>query len=268
MKVIKDLRPHLFITAAYGFKLPNELLDIPKGGTLNIHPSLLPRYRGAAPVQRALEAGEKVTGVCIVRTVEKMDAGPILYEEEYELGGDEQSEEVLQLMFRKGAEALVAKVLPSVLWDGKKRDGSVIERIKEIEQTETGREVCIAKKLTVEERYITFTENAVQIHNKVRGRSMWPGTWGTFILKGKNDGDEIEEIMLKIVRTQVEAGDKAAALGVHEVRYEDGALHVVCDDGSILRVLEVQKKGGNVMNATAFWNGLRGRTLERKKFPY
>lgn len=113
---ISALEPDLMITAAYGCFLPRRFLDIPKYGTLNIHPSLLPLYRGAAPVQRCLEAGDATTGVSVAFTVLKMDSGPILRQVQRPLDGSEQAPELLFELFETGTKLLLES-LPSV-WDG------------------------------------------------------------------------------------------------------------------------------------------------------
>ena len=113
---LDELQPDLCITAAYGCFLPQRFLDLPKFGTLNIHPSLLPLYRGAAPVQRCLEAGDPLTGVTVAFTVLAMDAGPVLRQVERPLGGDEMADELLLELFEAGSEQLL-DALPSV-WDG------------------------------------------------------------------------------------------------------------------------------------------------------
>lgn len=90
LSALAALEPDLCVTAAYGNMLPQKLLDIPRFGTLNIHPSLLPKYRGAAPVNRCLENGDAVTGVSVAYTVLKCDAGPVLAQQELALQGNEQ----------------------------------------------------------------------------------------------------------------------------------------------------------------------------------
>ena len=116
LSALEALKPDLCITAAYGCFLPQRFLDAPKHGTLNIHPSLLPLYRGAAPVQRSLENGDAVTGVSVAFTVLAMDAGPLVRQEERVLDGDEQAPELLMELFETGTDLLL-DALPSV-WDG------------------------------------------------------------------------------------------------------------------------------------------------------
>lgn len=116
LKSMAAVEPDLMITAAYGCFLPKRFLEIPKYGTLNIHPSLLPLYRGAAPVQRCLEAGDDVTGVSVAFTVLKMDSGPIIRQVRRNLDGSEQAPELLLELFETGTRLLL-DALPSV-WDG------------------------------------------------------------------------------------------------------------------------------------------------------
>ena len=107
------LAPDLCITAAYGNYLPAAFLAVPPRGTLNIHPSLLPRYRGAAPVQRALEAGDAVTGVSVAYTVQAMDAGPVLAQKRVAVGAEETHGPLLQRLFDDGVAMLLAE-MPAV----------------------------------------------------------------------------------------------------------------------------------------------------------
>ena len=107
------LSPDLCVTAAYGNYLPASFLSLPPRGTLNIHPSLLPRYRGAAPVQRALEAGDDVTGVTVAYTVQAMDAGPVLAQKRVAVGPDEAHGPLLERLFDDGVAMLLAE-MPAV----------------------------------------------------------------------------------------------------------------------------------------------------------
>ena len=114
---MRDLRPDLCVTAAYGNFLPTKFLDVPRLGTLNIHPSLLPEFRGAAPVQRALERGVERTGVTVAYTVLEMDAGPVAARSVRELKGDEKHLDLLAELFETGAKLLI-DLLPDV-WSGR-----------------------------------------------------------------------------------------------------------------------------------------------------
>lgn len=328
--------PALCVTAAFGQLLPQSFLDIPLHGTLNIHPSLLPAYRGAAPVQRAIQDGVRETGVSIARTVLAMDAGPIVAQERVALDGDGgefenmQAPELQERLFRQGARMLVEQVLPSVFacaatiagagggGGGGDRDGGEAAAAKVLRGREQNHaEATRARKLSRDEARLTFCENAVIVHNKVRAFAGWPGTWVDVVItsasspatttttdRRKSDtaphyyrhhDDEEEkaahnerassgrapdahpqpqpvEQRIKVLSTRVARRSGGAALGVHQVSFVDdgdgGALRFTCDDGSQVDVLAVQPAGKAAMRARAFWNGLRGRHLARKRVPH
>lgn len=260
------LSPDLCITAAYGNFLPTKFLNVPRFGTLNIHPSLLPAFRGAAPVPRALEQGVHETGVCILYTVLKMDAGPIVHSITRPLQGDEHAPELLEELFDTGTHALV-ELLPKV-WT---------ESLKLSPQDENL--ATHAPKLAKDEARLSFTENARIVHNKVRAFAGWPGTWADFVIvhPDEHDGNTTgkkqakgEEIRLKVVRTTVLREEGGMCFSVHNVSFDEkqGYLRVTCGDGSMLGINEVQPPGKKVMDARSFWNGLRGKSLERKRLPY
>lgn len=158
LEAMRALNIDLCITAAYGNYLTKSFLSIPRLGTVNIHPSLLPRYRGAAPVQRCLENGDTVTGVTILFTITKMDAGPIISQEKYYLTGQEKATELLPTLFKMGTNLLI-KNLPQIF------DQS-IQIYPQDERLATK-----ATKLSMENDSIINFENlsANQIHNHVRG---------------------------------------------------------------------------------------------------
>ena len=165
---LESLGIDLCITAAYGNFLPKRFLSIPKLGTVNIHPSMLPLYRGAAPVQRSLQNGDSSTGVSVAFTVHKMDAGPIITQIPYPLIGQEKAPEVLAECFRLGTRALL-DALPSIF------DGSV--------QTtnQDDKKATHAPKLTVDDAVVDFdTMSATTVHNRCRGFQDWPGVVATF----------------------------------------------------------------------------------------
>jgi len=116
LAALEAIQPDLCVTAAYGQWLPHRFLAIPRCGTLNIHPSLLPRWRGASPVQRALQAGDTETGVSVLWTVAKMDAGPVAAVGRRALQGDEKAPELLQELFLRGTRLLI-ELLPAI-WSG------------------------------------------------------------------------------------------------------------------------------------------------------
>lgn len=251
------IAPDLCVTAAYGNFLPQRFLDVPTLGTLNIHPSLLPKYRGAAPVPRALEAGDSETGVSVAYTVLKMDSGPILRQETVQLKGDEQGPELLSRLFALGTDMLVS-AMPVVL-----RGDGMAQAV-----AQDGLLATAAPKLSKSDGRLTFTENSAIVHNKVRAYAGWPGTWADFVVADASGS--AEEVRLKIIRTSVLRRESGMCLGVHDIRLSDdaSAMMVTCDDGSAIEVLEVQPPGKKPMPAAAFWNGLRGKSFSRKRVPH
>jgi methionyl-tRNA formyltransferase len=237
LESVRMLAPDLCITAAYGNVLPDEFLSIPPFGTLNIHPSLLPKWRGAAPVQRSVEAGERESGVSVLFTVKAMDAGPLVCQEKVLVDENEAAPELLTRLFALGVEALV-NVLPRVF----SRDISPWEQDVSL--------VTHARKLDISESILDFSLSAVVLHNKVRAFSGWPGTRASFRL-----GEELLE--LKILRTRVGRG--ATRAGV--VLVGGGVIRVGCGSETELEVLEIQAPGKKAMSAKDFANGLKGREL-------
>jgi len=286
LSALEALEPDLCITAAYGQWLPKRFLAIPRFGTLNIHPSLLPRWRGASPVQRCLEAGDAETGVSVLWTVSKMDAGNIAGQSRVVLGGDEKAPELLDAMFELGTQMLVG-LLPSV-WSGQCSPESSAA------QGEEG--VVTADKIMAEESQVCFAYDTAQtVHNKIRGFAGWPGVWSTFAV-GENGPAE----RIKLVTTRVASAGElpigfhgtqskwlnflagpcstpgSAALGdngswstplafvwlvvlaLAEVAVVGkGRVLVPCAGGSVLELLEVQAPGKRVTDAKSFANGLR-----------
>ena len=201
LTALEAMAPDLCITAAYGNYLPKRFLATPKYGTVNIHPSLLPKYRGAAPVQRCLERGDAVSGVTVLFTVTKMDAGPIIAQHPVTLTGDEKASDFLPAMFDEGAALLIA-ALPSLF------DGSAVTVAQDEALATT------ADKLSPLDARTDFaTTTARQVHNKCRGLAVWPGLWSTFqIMTGDGAGAgagsdeawrEVEAQRIKIITTTV-----------------------------------------------------------------
>ena len=251
---MRDLAPDLCVTAAYGNFLPREFLELPPQGTLNIHPSLLPLYRGAAPVQRALERGDTEGGVSLAYSVLEMDAGPILASQGLLMSPEANAHEVLERAFAVGADLLMDN-LPDVL------SGEARSRARE--QDSTG--ATQAPKLDMGEAELDFEGCSAQdVHNKVRAFFGWPGTWARFMLRGDDGGDE--SVDLKIVRTRVgrepfPTGGEAAAAGVLLRKGKEPALLVRCGGGTTLEVLQLQPPTKKAMDPRSYYNGLRGRTL-------
>ncbi|OEL16984.1 Methionyl-tRNA formyltransferase [Dichanthelium oligosanthes] len=180
---LKEVKPDVCITAAYGNILPQKFLDIPLRGTVNIHPSLLPLYRGAAPVQRALQDGVAETGVSLAYTVRALDAGPVIACGKFSVDEYIKAPELLAILFDIGSKLLINE-LPSIL------DGSA----KEKAQPQDDSKATLAPKLNSEESWLSFDREAKELHNKVlelqlpgkkvmTARDFWNGLRGQKLLK-------------------------------------------------------------------------------------
>jgi len=250
-----DVRPDLCITAAYGQYLPKRFLAAPTYGTVNIHPSLLPRWRGASPVQRSLEAGDNPVGVSVLFTVSKMDAGPIISQRSCEIDDDEQATTLLPSLFDVGTDLLLESI-PDVL-------GGKITMDTAAAQDEDG--AVNADMIDSSEGELrVWRQSAATCHDKCRGFSMWPGTYMFFRI---GDDDDLEPLRVKVLRTRVveetAAPTDVAALGPKK---KDG-LRVVCGDGSVLELLQVQPATKKAMDAKSFVNGMRGAKIRWVQMP-
>ena len=242
LAALADLQPDLCVTAAYGCFLPQRFLDVPSFGTLNIHPSLLPLYRGAAPVQRCLEKGDAVTGVTVAFTVLAMDAGPVLRQVQRPLHGDERATDLLLELFEAGTEQLL-EALPTV-WDGS---------CEAFLTPQNGVKATKADKVSIEEAEVRLDVlSARTVHNRARGFAGWPGVWTMLSL-----GDGKQPVRAKLLSTAV---DKASASSASRaVTLKGQALELTCADGSVLQVHELTLPGKKPVNGKAFFNGLNGR---------
>ncbi|KAJ7975803.1 putative Methionyl-tRNA formyltransferase [Quillaja saponaria] len=218
---LKALQPELCITAVYGNLLPSKFLNIPPLGTVNIHPSLLPLYRGAAPVQRALQDGVKETGVSLAFTVRALDSGPIIASERLDVDDQIKAPDLLALLISEGSKLLIGE-LPSIF------DGSA--RVKA--QPQDHLKATLAPKISPEESWLSFDQEALVLHNK--------------------GGQEL--VLSHVIQQRDEADD---------ITFVNGALVFPCGGCTALEVLEVQLPGKKVVNAAAFWNGLRGQKLKK-----
>jgi methionyl-tRNA formyltransferase len=248
-----DIRPDICVTAAYGQYLPKRFLDLPKHGTLNIHPSLLPRWRGASPVQRSLEAGDNPVGVTVLFTVSKMDAGPIVAQQAVPVAESDTATTVLPMLFEVGTRLLL-DILPDVL------SGKVT---METSQQQREEEATSARMIDSSEAELrVWEESAIICHNRARGFSMWPQTFLTVRV-----GDRPETIRLKVLATRlpssVEGGREEAPPSrviIPGPSKSDG-LYVTCGDGSVLELLEVQPPTRRAFPARDFQNGYPGETI-------
>lgn len=250
---LKDnVKPDLCITAAYGQYLPKRFLALPFFGTVNIHPSLLPRWRGASPVQRSLEAGDNPLGVTVLFTVSKMDAGPIISQKEEMIDENDTATTVLPYLFQIGTELLI-EALPDLLTG----------KITMETATEQDEDAVVHADMidSSEAEFRPWEESATTMHNRLRGFSMWPGAY-LYLQVG-----ETEATKYKILETRVvpETADPTDSV-VPGPTKKDG-LRLVCYDGSILEIKVLQPATKKPVDALSFVNGLQGRSVRWIKTP-
>jgi methionyl-tRNA formyltransferase len=248
-----EVRPDLCITAAYGQYLPKRFLATPACGTVNIHPSLLPRWRGASPVQRSLQAGDNPVGVTVLYTVSAMDAGPIIAQEEKEVDENDTAANVLPMLFELGTNQLLDK-LPDIL------EG----RITMETATPQDESQAVPAPLihSFEGEFKVWEESATSCHNRLRGFSMWPGAFMYVQV-----GDREEVMKIKVTETRVVPGTAEPTNEVKLGPTKKDGLYVVCHDGSILELLRVQPATRKAFPARDFQNGYAGETIRWLETP-
>lgn len=221
------LEPDLLVVAAYGLILPKELLEIPPLGAINVHASLLPRWRGAAPIQRAILAGDQETGITIMQMVEKLDAGPMLLQKAISILPDETAGELHDRLARLGAQALL-EVLPAIA------AGTISPKSQDESQA------TYADKIRKEEAHLDWSQPAWRLAQATRAFNPWPVAFTRY-------GDSL----LRIWRA--EAVDRSVQDAPGTIVSAGKTLEVATGDGC-LRLLEVQLPGGRPMAAQAFLN--------------
>lgn len=227
-EIISSLNPDVIIVVAYGKILPKDILASAKYGCINVHASLLPYYRGAAPIQWAVLNGDKETGVSIMQMDEGLDTGDILLVEKTKIGENETSEELFDRLSVIGANALVKAL--------KMLENGEIESVKQ-----PSGDYQYASMIDKSMCPIDWNKSAREIHNKVRGLQTWPVAITT--LNGKN---------LKIHST-LHCDGKSGTAG--EIVDNAGRLVVCCGDGKCLEILELQLDGKKRMDTKSFLMG-------------
>jgi methionyl-tRNA formyltransferase len=225
-------RADVAVVAAYGLILPRPVLDSPRHGCLNLHASALPRWRGAAPIQRAIMAGDVETAACIMRMDEGLDTGPVCLSERLAIGPDTTGGELHDLLAARGA-----KLMQRALADLKRGSLSCTAQPAE--------GATYAPKIEKGETRIDFARPAREVHNQVRGLSPSPGAWFEGVHEGRAE-------RIKVLRTVLAAGAGPPGTVL------DGDLTIACSEGAV-RLLEVQRSGRRPMPAAEF---LRGFALQ------
>ena len=236
IETLRAARPESMAVVAYGQILPNAILDMPReflphGGCVNLHYSLLPRWRGAAPVQHALLNGDAVTGVTCQWMAQKLDAGDIILQREVPILPDETTGDLWQRLTPIGAEALREAM--------RQVENGTAPRVPQDEA-----HITYASMLDKEHGRLDWTQSATALHNRARAVNPWPGAWC-----------EIHGETLKIWRTQALEGASGAAPGAI-LKVESESMLAQTGDG-VLRLLEVQAPGKPRMNPAAWSRGVR-----------
>ena len=231
-EILKELAPELIIVVAYGKIIPQDILNLPKYGCVNIHASLLPRYRGAAPIQWCVLNGEKKSGVTSMQMDAGLDTGDMLIKAETEIGENMTAGELHDKLSTLGAEVM-SKTIKKII------DGT-LEREKQDDSLSN-----YAPMLSKELCPVDWTKSAEEIHNQVRGLSPWPVA--TSVLNGE---------IYKLHKTE-KIGKAKGKPG--EIVSTDGGLTVACGDGNGVKILMIQAPGKKAMSCADF---LRGHKIE------
>ena len=237
-EALRALQPDLMIVVAYGLILPQSVLDIPVYGCWNLHASLLPRWRGAAPIQRAIEAGDDETGVCLMRMEKGLDTGPVLLANDTEIGANETGGQLHDRLADIGAQ-----VLRDAL--GLLRVGLTLPPHPQSEQG-----VTYAHKLDKAEARLDWSQPATALANKVRAFNPWP----------------MADALLAGERVRVHGAvalplERRAEPGTVLLAGRDG-IDVACGEGA-LRIRVLQREGGKAITAADYLNGRRDLAMVR-----
>lgn len=238
MEALAALAPDLGVVAAYGRMLPDALLALPRLGMINVHASLLPEYRGAAPIHRAVMAGETETGVTIIRLVREMDAGPMLRRAPLPIGPEDTSETLDRKLAELGATALMQTV-------------DDLDHGRAVEEGQDHALATFAPRLTREDGAIDWTRPARALHDQVRGLHPWPRA------ACRLDGARYLIHRTAIAARPAASPEYATARPGQVIAAAGGQLVVAAGADTALAILEIQPEGGRPLPARAFLAGRR-----------
>lgn len=239
---VRSLQPDIIVTCAYGEILTDDFLNIPIRAVINIHPSLLPFYRGAIPVPAAILNGDTVTGVSILFTVKKLDAGAIILQEPIEIEDAETADKLLAKAMELGGT-----LLPEAL--------ELLEDSDFLGEPQDEEEVTHCTKISKEDGCLDFNEPAENIYLKFKAFYPWPGVF-TFGKKGKVIFSDMSVISMK-------ESELVEPLSVGEYVYSKSLKALLVGTGEgLLKVVRLKPENSKEQEASAYWNGLKTKTSE------
>ena len=218
------LNAEVAVVVAYGLILPQVILDAPSRGCLNIHASLLPRWRGAAPIHRAIMAGDAQTGVCIMQMEAGLDTGPVLLRDTLDIGAEETTAQLHDRLAAMGARLIVEAL-------------AQLDDLAPEVQPEEG--VVYAAKIDKAEARIDWGRPAAEVDRLIRGLSPFPGAWF-----------EVDGVRVKVLGSRLVEGDGPAGVVL------DDALHVACGEGAVA-LTRLQKAGKGAQDVDVFQRGMQ-----------
>ncbi len=226
--VLEETRPELIAVVAYGKILPKYILDYPKYGCINVHGSLLPKYRGAAPIQWSVINGDATTGVTTMYMEEGLDTGDMILKEETPIGETETGGELFERLSKMGAELLVKTV--------EQLENGTAKREKQKEEDSS-----YAPMLNKETGHIDWLKNRTEIINLIRGTNPWPMSFALY-----------EGVPMKVIAAT--AGEKQGRMPGEILSADKNGICIACGDGSVL-VREIQMQGSKRMDVASYLNG-------------
>ena len=229
----KSLNPDIAIVSAYGQILSSNLLKVPKFGFLNLHPSLLPRWRGAAPIERALMAGDAETGICTIKMVRELDSGPILAKERFVINSNETNTSLSHKLSEIGANQLL-KVINN------------LEFITVIPQKSDG--ITYASKIQKSETRINWNLSGIIVDRLIRSLSEKPGAWCIV------NGSRVKILKSKYVNLEGKIGHNIISLA------NKSCLTIACGEGAV-EIMIIQKEGKKPISASEFISGYKGKSI-------
>ena len=226
--LIKNLNPDILVVAAYGIIFPRKILNIPKLEALNIHASLLPRWRGASPIQHAILSGDKVTGITIMKMIEQLDAGNIVLQEKIKIKDSDTSKDIHDNLSTLGGK-LIFQVLSTI-----QKEGTISSNIQDKSK------VTYASKITTQDAKINWSKNGKKILQQIRAFNPWPGAWF-----------QINDQRIQIYDAGISSSNKKNTPGI----IIDDKFSISCGENELLHPKVLQRSGKNKIDISSFLRG-------------